>query len=44
MLLLSVGAYAQRTVKMVLQDSQSGEPVSFATVSLTKKGTDKPAK
>ncbi len=44
MLLISVGAYAQRTVKMVLQDSQNGEPVAFATVSLTKKGADKPVK
>ena len=44
MLLFSWGALAQRTVKMVLQDSQSGEPVCFATVSLTKKGATKPSK
>lgn len=45
MLLLSVGAYAQRVnVKLLLQDSQNGEPVSFATVSLTKKGEAKPSK
>lgn len=29
---------------MILQDAQSGEPVAFATVSLTKKGADKPVK
>ena len=46
MLLFSVQGYAQtaRTVSMVLSDSSSGEPVAFATVSLTKKGASNPDK
>ena len=44
--LLGVPAFAQstNTLKAVLLDSASGEPVSFATVSLTVKGASKPAK
>ncbi|MBR1872045.1 MAG: outer membrane beta-barrel protein [Bacteroidales bacterium] len=43
-LFFGAAAFAQNTVKVALQDSQSGEAVSFATVSLTKKGASKPSK
>ena len=36
--LCSVGAFAQNNIKIVLQDATSGEPVGFATVSLTVPG------
>ena len=42
LLLLSAPAFAQPvTVKAVLKDASSGEPVSFATVSLTREGASK---
>lgn len=44
MLLFAGAAMAQRSITVVLQDAQSGEPVAFATVSLTKKGATKAAK
>ena len=46
LLLLSSIAFAQRghTVTARLLDSSSGEPVAYATVSLTAKGATKPAK
>lgn len=37
-------ASAQNSIKAVLVDSTNGDPVSFATVSLTKQGETKPAK
>lgn len=45
-LLFSVPASAQtsRTLKATLQDASTGEPVAFATVSLTKKGATAPSK
>jgi hypothetical protein len=44
--LLSFTAFAQGSfsVKLKLVDSKTSEPVSFATVSLTVKGENKPAK
>lgn len=45
MLVLSFGASAQtRTVTVVLQDSGNGEPVGYATVSLTKPGATSASK
>ena len=44
LLLVCAGANAQRNVKAVLQDGTTGEAVSFATVSLTRSGQDKPLK
>lgn len=38
------GAYAQNKVKAQLNDSTNGDAVSFATVSITREGQDKPAK
>ena len=43
-LLLGTGLYAQNRLTAVLSDETSGEPVGFATVSLTKEGASKPAK
>ena len=43
-LLFLGSALAQSNIKLVLQDSSTGEAVGFATVSLTKKGATKPAK
>lgn len=42
-LILSASALAQNKVTMTLADSNSGEPVSFATVTLTKPGAKTPA-
>ena len=42
MLDLSIEAYSQSSVKAVLADSATGEPVSFATVSITRQGASKP--
>lgn len=39
-----IPAAAQNTITATLLDGQTGEPVGFATVSLTKKGTQKPYK
>lgn len=36
-------SFAQNKVTAVLKDSSTGEPVSFATVSLTQQGATKPA-
>lgn len=44
LLLFSAFGYAQNTVTATLLDAASGEPVGFATVSLTKTGATKPAK
>lgn len=45
MLVLSFGASAQtRTVTVALQDSGNGEPVGYATVSLTKPGATSASK
>ena len=39
MLLAGAGAYAQqRSITAVLKDGSNGEPVSFATVTITKQG------
>ena len=43
-LLLSLAAAAQNNLKAVLVDSSNGEAVGFATVSLTREGSQKPAK
>ena len=45
-ILLSLAAYAQSTfsVSMKLSDGKTGEPVGFATVSLTPKGEEKASK
>ena len=45
-MLLSLSAYAQNsfTVKVKLTDENTGDPVSFATASLTVKGEKTPAK
>ncbi len=45
-MLISISAYAQNsfTVKAVLVDEKTEEPVGFATVSLTVKGKEDPAK
>ena len=40
-LFCTVGLSAQNAVTAVLADSQTGEPVSFATVSLTREGSSK---
>ena len=37
----SLGLSAQNVVTAILSDSQTGEPVSFATVSLTREGASK---
>ncbi len=42
--LISAASYAQNVVTATLQDASNGEPIGFATVSLTKKGATKPAK
>ena len=44
--LVSFSAYAQNTVtlKLRLVDEKTAEPVSYATVSVTRKGEDKAAK
>ena len=41
-LFFAAGLYAQNKVSAVLLDSSNGEPVPFATVSLTKDGAKKP--
>ena len=45
-MILSLSAYAQHslTVKAQLTDEKTGEPVGFATASLTVKGEKEPAK
>ena len=45
-MILSISAYAQNslTVKAKLADEKTGEPVGFATASLTVKGENEPAK
>ena len=45
-MILSLSAYAQHslTVKALLTDEKTGEPVGFATASLTVKGEKEPAK
>ena len=40
-LFCTLGLSAQNAVTAILSDSQTGEPVSFATVSLTREGTSK---
>ncbi len=42
-MLSGIGAFAQNAVTATLIDSSNGEPVSFATVSLTAKDAKKPA-
>ncbi|MBO4263990.1 MAG: outer membrane beta-barrel protein [Bacteroidales bacterium] len=44
MLLMGMGAWAQNQVSATLLDAASGEPVGYATVSLTRKGAVKPMK
>ena len=43
-ILAGTGAYAQNRLTAVLTDESNGEPVGFATVSLTQNGAKKPAK
>ena len=43
-LLLGTAAMAQNRLTAVLIDETNGDPVGFATVSLTKQGAQKPAK
>ncbi|MBQ6556414.1 MAG: carboxypeptidase regulatory-like domain-containing protein, partial [Bacteroidales bacterium] len=43
-LLLGTGLFAQNRVSAVLIDESNGEPVGFATVSLTLDGAKKPSK
>ena len=45
-MLLSLSAFAQNsfTIKMKLADEKTGDPVGFATASLTVKGENTPAK
>ena len=43
-LLFAIGAFAQSTVKAVLEDSSTGDKVGYATVSITKQGAKKPLK
>ena len=43
-LLLGAGLYAQNRLTAVLTDESNGDPVGFATVSLTREGAQKPAK
>ena len=43
-LLISVAAFGQNKVSAVLIDKSNGSPISFATVSVTRKGAEKPAK
>ena len=43
-LLLGTGVFAQNRLTAVLTDESNGDPVGFATVSLTKEGAQKPAK
>ena len=40
----SMSAQSRGTVRIILKDAVTSEPVSFATVSLTKDGESKPAK
>ena len=42
--LIGAVSYAQSSVSLKLTDEQTGEPVGFATVSLTVKGESKPVK
>lgn len=42
--LVCAGAYAQNNVEAVLLEESSGDPIPFATVSLTKPGQAKPYK
>ncbi len=44
LLLIGVVSYAQPSVSLKLEDKQTGEPVGFATVSLTVKGESEPVK
>ena len=44
LMLLGFSALAQNHVKGVLVDDATGEPLGFATVSLTREGQSKPAK
>ena len=43
-LLVSAAAFAQNRITAVLIDESNGDPVGFATVSLTRDGAQKPAK
>jgi len=43
-MLFGTAAFAQNRVTAVLIDESNGEPVSFATVSLTREGQQKPTK
>ena len=43
-LFFSTGIFAQNKLTATLIDDSNGEPVGFATVSLTKEGAQKPAK
>ena len=43
-LLLGTGVFAQNRLTAVLIDESNGEPVGFATVSLTREGAQKPTK
>ena len=43
-MLLGFSLFAQNNIKGVLVDESTGEPVGFATVSLTRDGQTKPAK
>ena len=41
---LGFSLFAQNPIKGVLIDESTGEPLGFATVSLTRDGQSKPAK
>ncbi|MBO6238290.1 MAG: carboxypeptidase regulatory-like domain-containing protein, partial [Bacteroidales bacterium] len=43
-LFLGFSLFAQNTIKGVLVDETTGEPLGFATVSLTRDGQTKPTK
>ena len=43
-MLIGTGLYAQNRISAVLLDESNGEPVGFATVSLTQNGAKKPSK
>ena len=42
LLIISTGLFAQNKVSAILLDSSNGEPVAFATVSMTRDGSKKP--
>ena len=41
---LGISLFAQNNIKGVLVDESTGEPLGFATVSLTRDGQSRPSK